>query len=67
MFMAGPGCQIYEFAKGQFLDRQEDRIKLVSNCLAFFEGRSSLVEGREHVGKWFILFPTVRALTVGGN
>ena len=52
-------CQIYEFAQGQFLllDRQEDRIKLVSNCLAFFRGRSSLIKGREYVGERFILFP----------
>ena len=40
------GCQIYEFAQGQFLllDRQEDRIKLVSNCLAFFGGPAWLRE-----------------------
>jgi hypothetical protein len=34
------GCQIYEFAEGPFLllDFQEDRIRLVSNCLVFFGG-----------------------------
>ena len=60
------GTQIYEFVQGQFLyhdlDRQENRIKLVSTCLAFFGGSSSLVKGREYVGKRFIHLPTFRAL-----
>ena len=51
------------------LDCQEDSIKLVSNCLAciFLEGGSACLREGSTFAKWFILFPTFCASSVGGE